>query len=338
MRKTTLLLVVLVLVLSASRQLSSNTFNKAALMNSDNLIRESCGMTWTYLDTSNTSYGVDEAILNLYAPSPYGIPLCAIEEYETDEDDDLAWTCDVQYTDAGYYFRLEKLHDGDGGGYIRAKAVLLSFDYFNIYGGAYFWVYNDYIQYQWTNSDLVWKLDGENARLNFAYIPNNVAPVTTINRYYTNKDDDFNFYTAMEWGNQSANLFLDASDGNSGSYISGVTYLIEPRDNNGYRGYIDENGLLIQGNQNELYNPYTIYRQPYFDDANQLMLTSLFAYRPNDMDFSVAAEPERYDPDYNLADDGYLAPGTRVNSHYGGSDSLFGFETVLLQTQPACGW
>jgi hypothetical protein len=274
----------------------------------------------------------------LYATSPYGIPLCAITEYETDEDDDMGWTCDIQYTDEGYYFRLAKLHDGDNGGYVRAKAVVLSFDYFNIYGGAYFWIYNDYIQYQWTNSDLVWKLDGDNALVNFSYIPSNVAPITTINHYYTNKDDDFNFYTAMEWGNQSANLVLDAADGNSGSYVFGVTYLIEPRVNDIYKGYIDENGMLIQGNQDGLYAPFTTYRWPYFDEANQLMLTTLFAYRPNDHDFSVAADSGSYDEDYNRMDDGDLSVGSWYYSHYGNSDSLFGFETALLQTQPACGW
>ena len=340
MRKVTIgFLICLALVLSASRPLSLR-FTRAEIerMNSNNYIRQTCGMTWTTLDTSTSNDGVDEAVLDLSASAPYGIPLCAVYEYETGEDDDLGWICDIESTNDGYYFRLEKLHDGDNGGRILARAVVLSYDQFKISGGVYFWITNDGIQYQNIDSDIVWKKDGDNAGIYFSYIPANAAPVTTINHYYTNEDDDFSFYSAMQWGDQNGTLVLDASDGNGGSYVYGTTYIIEPLDDGYNKGFIDENGLLITGNQDNYYVPFTYYRWPYLEEANTMMLSTLFTYRPNDHDFSVSASPERYEPDYSIVEDGNLEPGTRYYSHYGNDDSLFGFETVLLQTQPVCGW
>lgn len=327
------------LLIGASRQISHDLVeSKAAGMNANNYIHQTCGMTWASLDTSSSSNGVDEVILDLYAPSPYGIPLCAIYEYQTDEDDDMAWSCDVEYTNEGYHFKLQKYYDGDNNGYVLARAVLLSYDYFNLSSGAYFWVYDDYVEYQLVDSDIKWKLNGDYARIPFTYIPAKAAPVTTINHYGTNKDDDFSFYSAMEWGGQGANLVLDASNGNDGSYIFGTTYIIEPRDNDRYKGFIDENGLFLYGNLDEYYAPFTYYRWPYLKEANIFMFTTLFAYQPNDNDFSAAASPAYNVDVYNIVEDGNLEVGTWYNSRYGGSDSQFGFETVLLQTQPACGW
>lgn len=312
-------------------------------------VRDTCGMQFANLDTSRHHDGVDEVYLeehDLYGDGQPGIPICAVETYWTCEDDDLAWRCEIIPEENGFTFRLAEMHGSGSCDYVQAKAVVLSSEFFTLKGGLNFWVTEDQLEYKHFWSDRSWRMNGSGEhRVLIDYISPSSIPVVTMTSYNTNADDDFSFYSVFEWGTNNqgdanGNLVLDVADGNSGSTLSGNFYIIEPRQNGEIASYVDENGWLLNGNMSYEYLPFTFHRWPYLEEGNILMFSSLFALRPGDMDFAVSASGEHdfYDRAYNIDKDGNLEVGTGYQSAYGEDYSQFGYQTVFLQTAPACSW
>ncbi len=312
-------------------------------------VYETCGMRFSDLDATGKLFTSDQTQIDGYKMadgSTQGIALCAIERYWTNEDDDLGWSCDIQFNGEIFTFTLQSYHSGNDYTNIHAKAIVLSPEYFTLRDGYKFTI-NEYgLDEQRYFQDLVWHREGTGEfRLPIPALSANAIPVTTINRYYTDEDDDFDFYSVFEWGtgeNGSNNVVIDVQNGESNSYVSGSIDIIEPRYNGDYQSYVDENGLLLRGNSDPpINNLFTFYRLPYLDEGNVLVFTTLFTYRPDDKDFSVSAFGDYggyTNGSYSRSSQGNINVGTNYQADLGDSDSLYGFETVFLQTAGNCGW
>lgn len=312
----------------------------------DASVFETCGMRFSDLDVTGRLFTSDRALIDGFQMadgSTQGIALCAIERYWTNEDDDLGWSCDIQFNGEIFTFTLQSYHSGNDYTNVHAKAVVLSPEYFILRDGYKFTI-NEYgLDEQRYFQDLVWHREGSGEfRLGLPALSAGAIPVTTINRYYTDEDDDFSFYSVFEWGSGLNNVVLDVMNGGDGSYVSGSVDIIEPRYDGGALSYVDENGFFMQGNsETPVNNLFTFNRLPYLDEGNILVFTTLFTYQPDDMDFSVSAFGDYggyTNGTYSRSSQGNIRVSTNYQAEMGDSDSLYGFETVFLETAGNCGW
>ncbi len=258
------------------------------------------------------------------------IPICAVNTYHTNGDNDISWACEVEETEYNYIIRLQEWGDGSDDGYISANAVLLDSRFFRASSGAYFWLYSDRAEYQYFGSEIVWRDYDDTQNISFKNLPENVIPIVTINYYDANGDDDFSFNTLFNWNEEQ--FEMNAENGNDGSVVFGAVAFVYGRRGSNYAGQIDENGYIMRGNHPSgveyEFNP----RWSYWDDSNNFAFNTLFYYVPFDKDLSAYAYTLL--PDYDW-DEGIR---TIFTSYLGNTQSLVGFQTIFLQTQPYMEW
>lgn len=225
---------------------------------------------------------MDRTEVTDYVPFPLGsninftLPLCLVDTYETDSDDDVGWRCDyaLEYVNGLPWMRftLRLLNDESDRASIKATALVLDLNEFELV---------DYYQFQ--------AFDDESLISHNLYVPFDGFTVTEVNTYDTATDDDFYYYVGLG-PYPELPVYVNVFNGNSNSYISGGVYVLRPAGNNTLicRGdvYIENKEFSWISNQ-EYVTPDSCAKPPFNLDQEEVVVGSITSYYAEDMDFEV---------------------------------------------------